>query len=501
MTQENRIRNSLYRVYFRIHQKDQNVPWTNNLPLQKNNNRFRMDVPWLTISKNDYLVAIDGNSLLKLSDEQLLNILGKKRTGINGEGDDVHIDIIANPDDEFLNNLLETKKLPRRTNLIVCICHKCPEGFQITRYEDTKHINNWSRHVSRNIHPPPASKKEGSFNKSTKCDICGHEMKENWNLQNHMDSIHGFGFLKEGLNDDDFETFVYKSPNDVCDNALRRLALQMSCHDRYVLSYTGKFAFNNLFPFLFPTGGQRKINWDNIGNSSEATFDLIKVLEEAYRRDCEYVLLYKRIKIVDRNQKILYYLSQNMTLPAVGNKNFEIKQCEDDPNQVKVSLIAKPKPFTEEPSLADLDDLLVYGDFKRGPKFNHNPHCYSIEDSRNGNMFFCPWLFPALHLRHMTGVDCVFFWRLCDRIRNVGLQASHGMSVPSKIALFLIRQRQGTSFYFLEDLLLIERKVLSDIFYEVLFMYKSLWNHQYAIWNQRELSDEAKDQIYEAYLC
>ena len=101
----------------------------------------------------------------------------------------------------------------------------------------------------------------------------------------------------------------------------------------------------------------------------------------------------------------------------------------------------------------------------------------------------------------MTGVDCVFFWRLCDRIRNVGLQASHGMSVPSKIALFLIRQRQGTSFYFLEDLLLIERKVLSDIFYEVLFMYKSLWNHQYAIWNQRELSDEAKDQIYEAYLC
>ena len=84
MAQENRIRNSLYRVYFRIHQKDQNVPWTNNLPLQKNNNRFRMDVPWLTISKNDYLVAIDGNSLLKLSDEQLLHILGKKRTGING---------------------------------------------------------------------------------------------------------------------------------------------------------------------------------------------------------------------------------------------------------------------------------------------------------------------------------------------------------------------------------------------------------------------------------
>ena len=33
-------------------------------------------------------------------------------------------------------------------------------------------------------------------------------------------------------------------------------------------------------------------------------------MEEAHGRDCEYVLLYKRIKIVDRNQKILYYLDK-----------------------------------------------------------------------------------------------------------------------------------------------------------------------------------------------
>ena len=113
MEQETRDRNSIYRVYFRIHPRaDRNGPWTDDLPLRRDNNRFRADVPWLTISKHDYLATVDGNSLLKLTDEQLQNILGRKRVGGDGiEGDDVYLDIISNPDDQFLEDLVATKKV------------------------------------------------------------------------------------------------------------------------------------------------------------------------------------------------------------------------------------------------------------------------------------------------------------------------------------------------------------------------------------------------------
>ena len=145
-------------------------------------------------------------------------------------------------------------------------------------------------------------------------------------------------------------------------------------------------------------------------------------------------------------------------------------------------------------------------------------------------MILCPWLFPSDHLRHITGknkdffdstfdigkdckfqlwfihdlflfslgVPCEFFWELCDRIKNCGLLPSNGITIPGKIALFLIRQRQGTSFKFLQDLLLMNRDILSDTYYEVLFCYKSLYNHQYTIWNNRYMSLQSKDELYQA---
>ena len=96
------------------------------------------------------------------------------------------------------------------------------------------------------------------------------------------------------------------------------------------------------------------------------------------------------------------------------------------------------------------------------------------------------------------GVPCEFFWELCDRIKNCGLLPSNGITIPGKIALFLIRQRQGTSFKFLQDLLLMNRDILSDTYYEVLFCYKSLYNHQYTIWNNRYMSLQSKDELYQA---
>ena len=42
-----------------------------------------------------------------------------------------------------------------------------------------------------------------------------------------------------------------------------------------------------------------------------------------------------------------------------------------------------------------------------------------------------------------------------------------------------------------------KRDILSDIYYEVMFIYKSLYNHQYAIWNDRRMSAESKDEIYQ----
>lgn len=221
--------------------------------------------------------------------------------------------------------------------------------------------------MNQDRHPPPNSKAEGGFNDSTICDLCGSSFKRNRNLQDHMEVIHGYGFEKDGLSENDFEPFIWKQHGTAEFIGLRRLALQLSCHERYILCWSGKYAFNNLYPFLFPTGGQRLINFDDYGNSKEATEDLNIVLKEAHRRDCPFVLLHKRIKIVEEaTGKTLFYLRENITLPEIGNKLFDWVDCDDDVNLVKISLKVIPEQFPEEPSLAAREDLQVYQDFKRG---------------------------------------------------------------------------------------------------------------------------------------
>ena len=66
----------------------------------------------MNVPKGDYLCAIDGNNLLKLSDDHLQKSLAKKRDGRDGwEGDDISLDIVVNPEDYFLEDLQRTKRV------------------------------------------------------------------------------------------------------------------------------------------------------------------------------------------------------------------------------------------------------------------------------------------------------------------------------------------------------------------------------------------------------
>ena len=63
--------------------------------------------------------------------------------------------------------------------------------------------------------------------------------------------------------------------------------------------------------------------------------------------------------------------------------------------------------------------------------------------------------------------------------------------------IFLVRNRQGTSFRLLEDFLIIDHNSISFAYYEVICHYKSIFNVQYQVWNNPNMSKEEKDLIYE----
>ena len=105
-----RPRNSLYRVFFRIH-PNRDKTWCYELPLGPNT-RFRRDVPELSIRKNDAIICFEGHKLWNTSMLRLRELIAKKRDGSDGkEGDDVFIDILSDPAAEFLDEIVRTKKV------------------------------------------------------------------------------------------------------------------------------------------------------------------------------------------------------------------------------------------------------------------------------------------------------------------------------------------------------------------------------------------------------
>ena len=128
MTPE-RERNSLYRVYYTNNELERY-----DLPLNQHDNRFRIAVPKLTVSMNDmlgedthhnqfkwlkiliyyifelnfilFIVSFDGHKIHSLLDQQLENIMSRKRIGEN-----VYIDVLANPSSEYVNEILRTQKV------------------------------------------------------------------------------------------------------------------------------------------------------------------------------------------------------------------------------------------------------------------------------------------------------------------------------------------------------------------------------------------------------
>lgn len=105
-----RPRNSLYRVFFRIH-PNRDKTWCYELPLGPNT-RFRRDVPELSIRKNDAIISFEGHKLWNTSMLRLRELIAKKRDGSDGkEGDDVFIDILSDPTPEFLDEVVRTKKV------------------------------------------------------------------------------------------------------------------------------------------------------------------------------------------------------------------------------------------------------------------------------------------------------------------------------------------------------------------------------------------------------
>ena len=189
-------------------------------------------------------------------------------------------------------------------------------------------------------------------------------------------------------------------------------------------------------------------------------------------------------------------MRSNRTIPEKSTR----LQVSDstEPNMVKISLVKKPKSnIAEEESSLVAKNLKIYKEYCRGDYHPFNPHCWPVKKARSRNPVLEPHVLPKERLQHLTGVPCLFFWELVDRFSSLGCKNTKDYTLPSKVASFLIHLRQGSSYSYLQDLLLLRRNTCTDTFWELLCCYKSLTNEKYTFWNNVHITNEEKDVWYQ----
>ena len=236
------------------------------------------------------------------------------------------------------------------------------------------------------------------------CNICGFTTTREAKLEDHMKSVHGY-YFDDGETEASFETFVRKPSVSAGNIALKQLVESLEIHQQYVLCWTAKFCFSNLFPPLFKQGfGLNKhYDWNEVGNYSDASSYLQELLQDAFKKGAEYIYLYKRIKIIDEGETLVhFYLRPNMTLPSPNSALFLVEDS-DDENLARISLRKRPNEvLVEEPTLAG-GNRRIYEEFKI-PNLPFNPHTYPVTTSRKGNIILNPELFPAERIHHISGI-------------------------------------------------------------------------------------------------